>query len=140
GLVVDLSQMRTFTVDSSSAVSHADGGAPGGDFYTATQAARCGPRARSACALCTHGGVLVTTGVAGLTLGGGIGHLTAQRGLTCDNLIGGEIVTPAGRVLEVSADDELLWGPPRRRRELRRRHEARLQALPARRSGGRTPP
>ena len=130
GLVVDLSQMRTVTVDSSSAVAHADGGATWGDFDTATQAA----------GLVTPGGVVVTTGVAGLTLGGGIGHLTAQHGLTCDNLIGGEIVTPDGRVLEVSADDELLWGPPRRRRELRRRHEARLQALPARRSGGRTPP
>ena len=100
GLVVDLSQMRTVTVDSSSAVAHADGGATWGDFDTATQAA----------GLATPGGVVVTTGVAGLTLGGGIGHLTAQHGLTCDNLIGGEIVTPDGRVLEVSADDELLWG------------------------------
>ena len=52
----------------------------------------------------------MTTGVGGLTLGGGIGHLTAQHGLTCDNLVGGEIVTPDGRVLEVSEDDELLWG------------------------------
>jgi len=100
GLVVDLSQMRTVTVDSSSAVAQAEGGATWGDFDTATQAA----------GLVTPGGVVVTTGVGGLTLGGGIGHLTAQHGLTCDNLVGGEIVTPDGRVLEVSEDDELLWG------------------------------
>jgi len=53
-----------------------------------------------------------STGVAGLTLGGGIGHLTAQHGLTCDNLIGAEIITPDGSVVRASADEnaELLWG------------------------------
>jgi FAD/FMN-containing dehydrogenase len=100
GLVIDLSQMRSVTVDRSSGVAHAQGGATWGDFDTATQAA----------GLVTPGGVVVTTGVGGLTLGGGIGHLTAQHGLTCDNLVGAEVVTPDGRVLEVSEDDELLWG------------------------------
>jgi FAD/FMN-containing dehydrogenase len=100
GLVIDLSQMRSVTVDGSSGVAHAEGGATWDDFDTATQAA----------GLVTPGGVVVTTGVAGLTLGGGIGHLTAQHGLTCDNLVGAEIVTPDGHVLEVSEDDELLWG------------------------------
>jgi FAD/FMN-containing dehydrogenase len=100
GLVIDLSQMRSVTVEGSSGVAHAEGGATWGDFDTATQAA----------GLVTPGGVVVTTGVAGLTLGGGIGHLTAQHGLTCDNLIGAEIVTPDGRMLEVAENDELLWG------------------------------
>jgi FAD/FMN-containing dehydrogenase len=49
--------------------------------------------------------------VCGLTLGGGIGHLTAQHGLTCDNLVGAELVTPDGSVVHASADEneELLW-------------------------------
>src|SRR5215218_3370601 len=53
-----------------------------------------------------------TTGVAGLTLGGGIGHLTAQHGLTCDNLVDAELVTPDGTVVRASTDEnaELLWG------------------------------
>jgi FAD/FMN-containing dehydrogenase len=52
-----------------------------------------------------------STGVAGLTFGGGIGHLTAQHGLTCDNLLGAEVVTPDGTVVRTSADEnaELLW-------------------------------
>jgi FAD/FMN-containing dehydrogenase len=60
----------------------------------------------------TPGGVVVSTGVAGLTLGGGIGHLTAQLGLTCDHLVGAEIVTPDGAVVRASPDEnaELLWG------------------------------
>ncbi|HEU5009591.1 MAG TPA: FAD-binding oxidoreductase [Gaiellaceae bacterium] len=102
GLVIDLSGLRVVRVDASSKVAHAGGGATWADFDTATQAA----------GLVTPGGVVVTTGVAGLTLGGGIGHLTAQHGLTCDNLIGAEVVTPDGRVLDVSEDEdaELLWG------------------------------
>ena len=59
----------------------------------------------------TPGGVVGSTGVAGLTLGGGIGHLTTQYRLTCDNLVGAELVTPDGKVVRAGAggDTELLW-------------------------------
>jgi FAD/FMN-containing dehydrogenase len=97
GIVIDLSQMRSVEVDAEAWVARADGGSTWLDFDTATQAF----------GLVTPGGVVGSTGVAGLTLGGGIGHLTTQHGLTCDNLVGAEVVTPAGDVIE--ADDELLW-------------------------------
>jgi FAD/FMN-containing dehydrogenase len=56
--------------------------------------------------------VVGSTGVAGLALGGGIGHLTAQYGFTCDQLIAAELVTPAGEVIRANGDEtpELLWG------------------------------
>ncbi|MGH3043453.1 MAG: FAD-binding oxidoreductase [Gaiellaceae bacterium] len=97
GLVIDLSQMRTVEVDAGAQVAHAAGGSTWLDFDAATQAH----------GLVTPGGIVGTTGVCGLTLGGGIGHLTAQHGLTCDNLVGAELVTPDGNL--VRADAELLW-------------------------------
>jgi FAD/FMN-containing dehydrogenase len=102
GLVIDLSSMRTVDVDRDARVAHAEGGATWLDFDAATQAF----------GLVTPGGVVGSTGVCGLTLGGGIGHLTAQHGLTCDNLVGAELVTPDGTVTYASADEnaELLWG------------------------------
>ena len=102
GLVIDLSLMRTVEVDGDARIARADGGATWLDFDTATQAF----------GLVTPGGVVGSTGVGGLTLGGGIGHLTAQHGLTCDNLVGAEVVTPDGTVVHASADEnaELLWG------------------------------
>ena len=62
--------------------------------------------------LVTPGGIVGSTGVVGLSLGGGIGHLTAQYGLTCDHISGAEVVTPDGTVIQVSADEnaDLLWG------------------------------
>ena len=102
GLVIDLSLMRGVNVDGDARTACADGGATWLDFDAATQ--RFG--------LVTPGGVVGSTGVAGLTLGGGIGHLTAQYSLTCDNLVGAELVTPDGTVVRASPDEnpELLWG------------------------------
>ncbi len=102
GLVIDLSLMRGVGVDGGARTARADGGATWLDFDAATQ--RFG--------LVTPGGVVGSTGVAGLTFGGGIGHLTAQYGLTCDNLAGAELVTPDGTMVRTSPDHnpELLWG------------------------------
>ena len=102
GLVIDLSEMRRVEVDVDARIARAEGGATWADFDTATQAF----------GLVTPGGVVGSTGVAGLTFGGGIGHLTTQYGLTCDNLVGAELVTPDGEVVRAGpdGDEELLWG------------------------------
>ena len=102
GLVIDLSGMRTVDVDGEARIARAQGGATWLDFDAATQAF----------GLVTPGGVVGSTGVAGLTLGGGIGHLTSQYGLTCDNLVGAELVTPNGELVRASPTEnaELLWG------------------------------
>jgi FAD/FMN-containing dehydrogenase len=102
GLVIDLSLLRRVEVDGEARLARAEGGATWLDFDSATQAF----------GLVTPGGVVGSTGVAGLTFGGGIGHLTAQHGLTCDNLVAAELVTPDGVVVRASADEnpELLWG------------------------------
>jgi FAD/FMN-containing dehydrogenase len=102
GLVIDLSGMRRVEVDADRQVARSDGGATWLDFDSATQAF----------GLVTPGGVVVSTGVVGLSLGGGIGHLTAQYGFTCDHIIGAEVVTPDGTLVQASADEneDLLWG------------------------------
>jgi FAD/FMN-containing dehydrogenase len=102
GLVIDLSSMRGVDVDADARIARAEGGATWLDFDLATQAF----------GLVTPGGVVGSTGVCGLALGGGIGHLTAQHGLTCDNLVGAEVVTPGGAVTRADPDEnpELLWG------------------------------
>jgi FAD/FMN-containing dehydrogenase len=101
GLVVDLSRMRNVVVDPDARIARSQGGATWLDFDPAAQAH----------GLVTPGGVVGSTGVAGLALGGGIGHLTAQHGLTCDNLTAATIVTPAGEVVRTGdkVHDELLW-------------------------------
>jgi FAD/FMN-containing dehydrogenase len=102
GLIIDLGLMRRVTVDSDKRIARSEGGATWIGFDTAAQAH----------GLATPGGVVGTTGVAGLTFGGGIGHLTAQHGLTCDNLIAAELVTADGSFVRASAEDgaDLLWG------------------------------
>ena len=102
GLVIDLSHMRRVEANAEKRIARAEGGATWLDFDSATQAF----------GLVTPGGVVVSTGVAGLSLGGGIGHLTAQYGFTCDNIVSAALVTPDGTMIHASADEnpDLLWG------------------------------
>jgi FAD/FMN-containing dehydrogenase len=102
GLVIDLSRMRDVRVDPENGIATCQGGATWLDFDTVAQAH----------GLVTPGGVVGSTGVTGLTLGGGIGHLTAQYGLTCDNLVAAEVVSPIGEIVRATDDQspELLWG------------------------------
>jgi FAD/FMN-containing dehydrogenase len=101
GVVIDLSGMRSVTVDATSRTARAEGGATWGDFNDATHAH----------GLATTGGIISTTGIGGLTLGGGIGYLSRGFGLSCDNLISADVVTADGRSL-VASDEEnadLFW-------------------------------
>ncbi len=102
GMVIDLSPMRSVSVDAASRRVRAGGGAMLGDLDAATQAH----------ALVVPAGVVSETGIAGLTLSGGLGWLRRKWGLTCDSLVGATLVTAAGDVIEVSeeSDPELLWG------------------------------
>ena len=101
GLVIDLSRMRRVHVDRDVHIARAEAGSTWFDFDTATVAE----------GLVTPGGVVGSTGVCGLALGGGIGHLTSQHGLTCDNIVGAALVTPDGSFVRANADEnpELLW-------------------------------
>jgi len=102
GLVIDLSEMRGVWVDPEERTAWAQAGATWADVDHETQAF----------GLATPGGVVSETGVAGLTLGGGIGHLRCKYGLTCDNLASADVVTANGDFLTASTDEheELLWG------------------------------
>ncbi len=101
GLVIDLSPMRSVRVDPVERTARAEGGANWGDFNAATHAF----------GLATTGGIISTTGIAGLTLGGGIGHLARSCGLSCDNLVSADVVTADGRFLTASEreHDDLFW-------------------------------
>ena len=102
GLVIDLSPMSQVEVDPVARVARVGGGATWGQVDAATQAH----------GLAAPGGVFSGTGVAGLTLGGGLGWLRNKYGLSCDNLIGAEVVTASGQVVRASAAEnaDLLWG------------------------------
>ncbi|MCC0096999.1 FAD-binding oxidoreductase [Streptomyces flavotricini] len=101
GVVADLSGMRGVRVDPVRRTARAEGGATWGDFNAATHAF----------GLATTGGIISTTGVGGLTLGGGIGYLARGLGLSCDNLISADVVTADGRLLIASEEenDDLFW-------------------------------
>lgn len=101
GLLIDLSLMKGIHVDVKTRMARAEGGVTWGEFNRETQLH----------GLATTGGVVSTTGIAGLTLGGGIGWLMGKYGLALDNLRAVDLVTADGRVLRASADEnaDLFW-------------------------------
>jgi FAD/FMN-containing dehydrogenase len=101
GVVIDLSQMRGIHVDPSTQTVRAQGGATWGDIDRETQLF----------GLAVPGGVVSTTGIAGLTLHGGVGHLRRKHGLSIDNLISVDIVTADGQLKRASAteNEDLFW-------------------------------
>jgi hypothetical protein len=102
GIVVDLSPMKGIRVDPVARTAWAQPGVLWGEFDHETQAF----------GLATPGGIVTHTGIAGLTLGGGIGWLMRKHGLTCDNLLAADVVTAAGQLLHASPQEhpDLFWG------------------------------
>jgi FAD/FMN-containing dehydrogenase len=101
GIVIDLSAMRAVWIDPAGSTAQVQGGALWGDVDHETQAY----------GLATTGGIVSHTGVAGVTLGGGIGFLMRKHGLVVDNLLAAEVVTANGSIIRASADKhaDLFW-------------------------------
>jgi FAD/FMN-containing dehydrogenase len=102
GLVIDVSPMKGIRVDPGARTVQTQAGVTWGELDAETQAF----------GLATTGGVISTTGIAGLTLGGGVGWLNGRFGLACDNLISADVVTADGQFLRASEQDnaDLFWG------------------------------
>ncbi len=102
GVVIDLAPMKGIRVDPAARTVRAEGGCTWADFNHAT----------NAFGLATTGGIVSTTGISGLTLGGGIGYLTRGLGLALDNLISADVVTADGQFLVASEkeNEDLFWG------------------------------
>jgi FAD/FMN-containing dehydrogenase len=102
GMTIDLSRMKAIDVDRSKRSVRAEGGVLIQDLDRATQA----------CGLATTMGNVSTTGIGGLTLGGGLGFLMRKHGLACDNLLSVDVVTADGRRLTASTEQnpDLFWG------------------------------
>lgn len=101
GLVIDLSAMRGIRVDPAARTVRAEGGCTWGDLDHATHAF----------GLAVPGGFISTTGIGGLTLGGGVGYLARAHGLTIDNLLGVDMVLADGTfiVADAAHDADLFW-------------------------------
>jgi FAD/FMN-containing dehydrogenase len=101
GLVIDLSAMRVVEVDPEKRTARAQGGGTWGDLDSATQAF----------GLATTGGIVPSTGIGGLTLGGGLGYLNRKYGLACDNLLSAELVIASGETVRASSEEnkDLFW-------------------------------
>jgi FAD/FMN-containing dehydrogenase len=101
GLVIDLSQLRDIRIDPDARTARVEGGCTWGEV----------DRAAHAYGLATPSGIMSTTGVGGLTLGGGTGHLSRRFGLTIDNLLSVDMVLADGSVITASADEhpDLFW-------------------------------
>ena len=102
GMMIDVSPMKAISVDPAARTVRVEAGVTWGEFNRETQQH----------GLATTGGAVSSTGVAGLTLGGGFGFLMGRHGFTVDTLIAAELVTAEGKVLRVAMDEnaELFWG------------------------------
>lgn len=102
GIVIDLSPMQSVRVDPKARTARADAGVTWAGFDHETQAF----------GLATTGGLVSSTGLAGFTLGGGVGWLMRKHGLACDNLLSADVVTADGQLVHASADEnpDLFWG------------------------------
>jgi len=101
GLLIDLSNMRSVRIDAKAKIAHVEPGATLGDFDHETQAF----------GLSAPMGINSTTGVAGLTLGGGFGWLSRKHGMTVDNLLAADVVTANGKLIRASKKEnaDLFW-------------------------------
>ncbi|GAB2576424.1 FAD-binding oxidoreductase [Spirosoma areae] len=101
GLMIDLSPMKTIQVDAAKQTARAEAGVLWSELDQATQQH----------GLATTGGTVSHTGIAGLTLGGGLGWLMGKHGLTCDNLLSVDIITADGKLLTASetTNEDLFW-------------------------------
>jgi FAD/FMN-containing dehydrogenase len=101
GMVIDLSRMKGIHVDAKNHTARVQAGATLGDVDRETHLY----------GLAVPAGVVSATGIAGLTLGGGVGWLVRKYGLTCDNVLSFDIVTAVGKLLTANAEDngDLFW-------------------------------
>jgi hypothetical protein len=101
GMMIDLSLMKTVTVDPAARRAIAQGGVTWGEYNRATQQH----------GLASTGGVISTTGIAGLTLGGGYGYLAGMHGLATDHLLAATVITADGRIVRASDSEnpDLYW-------------------------------